>query len=54
MKLIFEAPINSLSFGNVAINLLREMWRKTLLEWLCQITAALTDCLKMIPALPSK
>jgi hypothetical protein len=30
MKLIFEAPINSLSFGNVAINLLREMWRKNI------------------------
>jgi len=28
MQLIFEAPITSLSFGNVAINLLREMWRK--------------------------
>lgn len=28
MQLIFEAPINSLSFGNVAVNLLREMWKK--------------------------
>ena len=28
MKIIFEAPINSLSFGNVAVNLLREMWKK--------------------------
>lgn len=25
---LVEAPINSLSFGNVAINLLREMWKK--------------------------
>jgi hypothetical protein len=30
MQLIVEAPINSLSFGNVAINLLREMWRKNM------------------------
>lgn len=28
MQFIFEAPINSLSFGNVAVNLLREMWKK--------------------------
>jgi hypothetical protein len=27
MQFIFEAPINSLSFGNVAVNLLREMWK---------------------------
>lgn len=30
MQLVVEAPINSLSFGNVAINLLREMWRKNM------------------------
>lgn len=30
MQLIVEAPINPLSFGNVAINLLREMWRKNI------------------------
>ena len=28
MKLVVEAPINSLSFGNVSINLLREMYKK--------------------------
>lgn len=28
MRFLFEAPINSLSFGNVAINLLREMWKR--------------------------
>ena len=27
MQFIFEAPLNSLSFGNVAVNLLREMWK---------------------------
>lgn len=30
MRIIFEAPINSLSFGNVAINLLREMWKRNM------------------------
>jgi hypothetical protein len=30
MRIILEAPINSLSFGNVAINLLREMWKKNI------------------------
>ena len=28
MKLAVDAPINSLSFGNVSINLLREMYKK--------------------------
>ena len=28
MNLIFDAPINNLSFGNVAINLLRELYKK--------------------------
>ena len=28
MKLVVDAPINSLSFGNVSINLLREMYKK--------------------------
>lgn len=28
MKLIVEAPINQLSFGNVTYNLLRQLWRK--------------------------
>lgn len=28
MKLIFDAPLNNLSFGNVAINLLRELYKK--------------------------
>ena len=28
MKLIVEAPINRLSFGNVTYNLLRQLWRK--------------------------
>lgn len=28
MRFLFEAPINSLSFGNVAVNLLREMWKR--------------------------
>ena len=28
MKLVVEAPINSLSFGNVSVNLLREMYKK--------------------------
>lgn len=28
MKLIVEAPINSLSFGNVTYNILRQLWRK--------------------------
>ena len=28
MKLIVEAPINSLSFGNVSVNFLREMYKK--------------------------
>ena len=28
MSLVFEAPINNLSFGNVSINLLRELYKK--------------------------
>ena len=28
MKLVVDAPINSLSFGNVSVNLLREMYKK--------------------------
>lgn len=28
MQLLIDAPINSLSFGNVTINLLREMWKR--------------------------
>lgn len=28
MNLIFDAPINNLSFGNVAVNLLRELYKK--------------------------
>ena len=28
MKLVVEAPINSLSFGNVSVNFLREMYKK--------------------------
>ena len=28
MKLIFDAPINNLSFGNVGVNLLRELYKK--------------------------
>ena len=28
MKVIIEAPINSLSFGNVTYNLLRQFWRR--------------------------
>ncbi len=28
MKLIFDAPINNLSFGNVAVNLLRELYKR--------------------------
>ena len=29
-SLIVEAPINSLSFGNVSYNILRELWRKNI------------------------
>lgn len=28
MKLVVDAPLNSLSFGNVSFNILRELWRK--------------------------
>ena len=28
MKLIVDAPINNLSFGNVAVNILRELYKK--------------------------
>ena len=28
MNLVFEAPINNLSFGNVSVNLLRELYKK--------------------------
>ena len=28
MKLIFNAPINNLSFGNVTLNILREMYKQ--------------------------
>ena len=28
MQLVVEAPINSLSFGNVTYNLLRQFWRR--------------------------
>ena len=27
MNLIFDAPINNLSFGNVAVNLLKELYK---------------------------
>ena len=28
MKLVVDVPLNSLSFGNVSLNLLREMYKK--------------------------